>query len=297
MQALPLPEAIIKNWIENKSYHFALDVCYVSNLPTDVPLNFDSKYLDKYLGDNSYFQMLHCPEEAPNPQLWTSMFFDQAFQIHGEHKYRTMRGTYLRIVSAYSDQNHASFISDYMVHAVNLIRLKYGFGAALERADSITHDFKMNTISKTTTPILIHSTGDGRTDDSFYQNSKLSGFLESGDTILKEETSILLYQAFEVQNFYHRFLLLWMALECQIGLGKARKRFCINELKSDKINRIMLELHKIRSASIHSLREVTQSELTGTTNTMLELLRISALQPGAIRDQLVQQLEKAFPSI
>ena len=153
---LPLPLETYNLWIKERNYKHALDVLYVSNL-TDEIMNLPPNFFNGVFGDNCFFQMYLQEKEDENKQPWVSMNFQDGFKLKADFKIRTMVGRYLRMIFAYSHESQVPYAEDYIDQAANLLRLKYGMGAAAEKAESIIHDFVNNTYSKASNDILLIS--------------------------------------------------------------------------------------------------------------------------------------------
>lgn len=286
---LPLPEEQVRFWVESKQCAYAFDTCYVSNM--DEKDIIESKtYLSKWLGDTSFIQIVNFPEDRIDEQIYITQFYDQNFTLKADSQKRTLRGRYLRIIFAYELEEQLKCIEDYVVHATNYLRLRYGLGAALECARAMNWNLRKRDISITSANnkhITTH--GDGRTENSFFENGNQSGVNSIDISLLKPDASILLDEALKNHNPHHCFLLLWMTLEAQIGQGKERKRFCEQELDSYKLSEEMKRLHDIRSRLTHSLDKVTKQELS--VNRILEFIRISTLPDCPQRKELVAIVE------
>lgn len=80
-----------------------------------------------------------------------------------------------------------------------------------------------------------------------------------------------------------RFALMWMAFEAQVGDGKNRRKFCIDEMQSPELNALINSIRKIRDDLFHA-------ELNAETvkRHHVELLHV-ALFLAAITDSLSRQ--------
>lgn len=288
----PLPEVNRKFWYEQKKYNFALDTYYVSNLKDEDILGM-SNYLKNDLGDNSFIQKVVIKSEQQVHQTYLSQNYNDAFGVMGDQKHRTMVGSYLRIISAYEDEEHKSYIDAHIIKAVNYIRFKYGLGAASELADYVIFDLENGNPAKQSNSIVPFVFGDGRQQNSFYENSYQSGFLKSQVSVyLNEVASTLFDIAISSDNPSHRFLFLCIALESQIGDGGKRKVFCENELKSELISKEMYRIFQLRHQLAHGESFIEDGEFRNSIPNLFELLRLSAIREDTVRSKLVNFLEK-----
>lgn len=288
--APPLPTDPLRVWVQ-KNCQFALDVYYVSNLTEQELINLNNLINNIFQG-YQYLQIVKQNGEDLNKQPWMTCHFSEVIKLKLDEKIRTMAGRYLRIIVAFQDQEQLTYIDESITKAANFCRLKFGFGAALERAEAILHHLKNNNYSRTSNPIIPLAYGNGRQGNIFYENSLESGFYKSEVVELNNAASILFDQAIEKHNSRHRFLFLWMALEAQLGDGKARKKFCEEVLQSEIISVSMQSLHKLRSDYAHVRYHVSDEEIKKACPELFELLRISAVKDGAVRKKLVKLFER-----
>jgi hypothetical protein len=93
-------------------------------------------------------------------------------------------------------------------------------------------------------------------------------------------------------GFYHRnsytfFLFSWIALETQIGGdGRDRRKFCMEELKSETCNQEMLRFWGLRQQIFHKGDAI---EITVFDRySLLTLILLTMLGPGAARDRILE---------
>jgi hypothetical protein len=96
-------------------------------------------------------------------------------------------------------------------------------------------------------------------------------------------------QAINTHDTELRALLLWMAVEAQLGDGAARKRFCEVELCSPAIGAELQRLHKERSTYVHQKGGDVSRD---TAFRLVSLLRIFTLPESATRKTLIRRFEE-----
>ena len=201
-----LPQEHVQRWVEQKRCKYALDVYYVSNLTMQDLVEVGEDYLKGVLGDTCLLQIVVQSGEDKNTQPWITHHFDKSFTLKVDHRNRTMKGSYLRVIFAYESDAYEENVEIYITSAINLLR--YGLGAAVERAEALVYDLHTGTTSRTTNSIVPEVWGDGRTDNKFFENGVSSGFFSNGIATLNSAASILLNEALESHNKLHRFLFL-----------------------------------------------------------------------------------------
>ncbi len=293
----PLPKKLVRYWKESKKCKYALESYYVSNLETQQ-LRESRSYLNKWAGDTAFYQIVQLQNNIPVIQPYCMQYFNEEFYLRSDIYKPRLEGRYLRIIHAYEREEHSEYIEKYIIHTINLLRLRYGFAAAVECAVTVTREFYPPKISvKSLNGKLITAFGDGCNGNLFFENGVNAGVKNIEVSTLKVETSILMNEAMNNSNMRDRFLLLWIALEAQIGKGDKRRKFCKDELCSKKINAEMKRLHDIRGGIVHIDGQTLKNKIQPIdVHTLFELIRISALPACAERQKLVQLVEARIDS-
>ena len=129
-----LPKDFVKRCSTDHGGQYAIDVYYVTNLADDDIRTISDGYLNSALGETSLLQLVAQKSAEANQQLIPTLFFDGSFSLQADARVRTMRGRYLRIISFFEHEEHESFFLNNIEKAANLLRLRFGLGAAAERA-------------------------------------------------------------------------------------------------------------------------------------------------------------------
>jgi hypothetical protein len=104
--------------------------------------------------------------------------------------------------------------------------------------------------------------------------------------ITKDRAFDLIALSRTTDNTVLSFILLWTAVEVQIGTGSARKSFCLNEIRSTEINDELKHLHNLRS---ECLKEGRLSKIDLFDELSLRYIsRIAVCAPGPFREKLVR---------
>lgn len=296
---ISIPRPVREFWRKKKKYKYARDYYYVTNLEVGDENNI---LLKTYFAEGDVLiQRFECPE-AIDTQPYINQFFDKNFNIRIVTKDRFLKGCYLRILVPFYGKRPQKEVSEQeknideiVSQFINILRLKYGIGAALECVKRYTFDLKTDIITQSIEHIQ-YIVGNGREESSYYKRSVKSKILSAEKGFrLKLDASLLMDDALKTEHIYHRFMLLWMTLEAQLGFGKEREKFCTIELKSDLISVEMKRLHTLRSSYAHSIKKVS-IDIEKDINMLLELIRLSILPVGKIRDELVRALEDELSS-
>lgn len=261
----------------------------MTNLADDDIRTISDGYLNSALGETSLLQLVAQKSAEANQQLIPTLFFDGSFSLQADARVRTMRGRYLRIISFFEHEEHESFFLNNIEKAANLLRLRFGLGAAAERAETIRWDLRGEDPSRSTTPSLVRYHGDGREGNSYYLNGITANIRSQTENVLRDDASRLATVALESNDLDHSFLFLWMALEAQIGDGKNRTRFCQDDLGSPSVSEEMKRLHGLRSGLAHGERGLRVS--FDDFHKLLELFRMACLPKSSARQDLAKIFE------
>jgi hypothetical protein len=296
-----LPANAREHWIE-KNYHYAFESLYVTNLNLErldkslyAALEYD---ILTVLENDARVEIFTCVAEEQVIQHWLSTHFNRSLSFKSEERLRTMSGNYLRILVPYKVGDEKSYAENLVITLVNVIRLKYGFAAAFEKAEEVIHDLHQDNRKKHTEPFISAIRTDKMVVELFFQNSLTSEYYKTDIIPLKAEANLLLDHALKNHNKLHRFLFLWMALEVQLKIGKKdnqgkeRGKYCRQELGSTILSDEMCRLHKLRGDYVHDGTLINEEDLGVAISHLLNFIRISTLGAGQTRQQLVSLLEK-----
>ncbi len=106
---------------------------------------------------------------------------------------------------------------------------------------------------------------------------------------LESRTAELINLAARASDTTTRLILLWTAIETQIGDGRARQRLCLDKLKSTTINEEMIRLHKLRSSFLKDGFAVKFSAFDEYC--AISILRLSACSDPEQRELLKKAFE------
>ncbi|MCM2399328.1 hypothetical protein NBH19_24900 [Rhizobium sp. S95] len=282
----PLPFGVLNRFIDNDC-KIAVDYLYVSNMSFD-DLTLAEPELVGELGARWFFRPVQQETEGKQKVGWITRFFGPDLVFRRDEMERTTKGSYLQLCFAISDESQKLEAEDRIVAAANLLRLRFGPGAALELVRSYHWDLLNNAASMATLGQLVTFSGTGKEGYHFFDEGVSSGLHAEGGINLKPEASMLIDEAFQASNYSHQFLFLWMALEAQVGDGQARSRFCKNELKSTVISEEMKRLHSIRSAYAHGTHTTIDPQ---DLMRLLDIVRLSAIRPSEPRAKLAKLIE------
>ena len=119
----PLPVQKVVQWTNDRGCAFAYDAYYVSNLKDEDLLREANPFLRSILGEDFFVQIIRFETDCLNTQTCLTQRFDGEFSVTGDTRTRTMRGNYLRIISAFRDTSDQSGVIEQVGRAINLLRL------------------------------------------------------------------------------------------------------------------------------------------------------------------------------
>lgn len=202
-----------------------------------------------------------------------------------------LRGRFLRISEGLLPSDYNKQIRISASQLLSRAFLIAGRGAILSEMSKATiHLPEQNAISMSVPQS--HIPGDECVGD-WYRNGAHDVDQQMGPAmVLKPTASKYWVQAMLSRDFSTSFLFLWISLEAQIGRGKARRHYCLNELSSEKASDLLNIVRGARDSFVH---EGVRSAITSDHYEVAHaFLRIASLEKGTLRRDLVAKLEAVY---
>lgn len=199
---------------------------------------------------------------------------------------KVISGDYIAIQVGSRNNNYSDFLEARGV-IVSGLRLLFGVNAAIEQHYKYVIDLSRNdgiwedtvevwaeAVSRLGDPTAIVKSGIDRA--------------AIGPIMLDPVAVTLISDALASRDTRHRFILLWFALESLLGDGNARRKYCEDHLRSERISAEMKRLHKIRGQYAH----YGDAEATHTdVYKLLAMLRLVCLRATPAERVYLQFLE------
>ncbi len=199
----PVPQDRVNFWIESKRCQYALESYYVSNLD-EQQLRESQHYLNKWGGDTCFLQIVKFPKDTSIERPYFTQHFDEIFYLEAGTCKPILKGRYLRIIFAYEQEEYSKYVEEYVIHTTNLVRLRYGFGAASECAFTDKRDLRTKKISfASINSTRIMAFGDGHAGNPFFENGVNADIKKIDESTLKPDASILLDESLKNDNSHH----------------------------------------------------------------------------------------------
>ena len=250
-------------------------------------------------------QVAALPIELPPPRFlairFLTQFHDDSISLRGHDmvvrnnhvaflrsiKKRRVEGKYLFLGAAFQEENDASEASRIIDKMVIETRLAGGIGAAAEEVYRAIDHINNDQFSFQFGPIVIqHYFLDGPDDDNTW-NTAISKFTARHFS-MSDDAATLFNLAVQQKDQGTRFLLLWLALESQVGVGPRVKQFFEHSMKSKRLSSLVARLGKIRGGLAHQGKFKAEN---GDELLLFFLLRISCLADSSEQKSAIKSLE------
>ena len=214
---------------------------------------------------------------------WKSNFY---FTIFGASD--RLEGRLVRILLAVNCKDQPPDLLELGRELTNNVRLLLGNGAAASVALEAIHDLSRDVVilGESAGTVFRETAGPGEDlssyDRFFSPNEELS-------INLGRDVSKLLEVALSAKTSWERLLFLWIAIETKIGKGgDNRRRFFLEELKSEKANSEAMRLRNLRSDIAH---EGVLSAHSDDCVSALWILRLCCIPDSMLRRRLLSEFE------
>lgn len=187
---------------------------------------------------------------ALNPEI-QQHFVDKEFCYRTALINRPVVGHYLMLATpiVIEDQGDAGSVSGNVETCAAMVSLMHGEFVATERHFSCEVDLEDGQKDIFAPWIYVRQTLDGEN-----LNQGIASILdqEADVQFQRNPTGIsLIRRSHHERDPTLKFLFMWLAVECIIGDGKDRRNFAIQEMKSEILNQVMVNLREKRSSLLH----------------------------------------------